>query len=144
MTGVDHADPAALFVYGTLKRGECRELCWPHPPLEVRHAVVTAALYDLGLYPALGEGEDRVEGEIWYLSPSQMESTLAVLDEIECYHRAETDLYVRRIIECVDQQGQTHRAFTYFYAPTQTLPPEGRVAPGADGLCRWSGRGPQR
>ncbi len=91
-----HDQPQALFVYGTLKRGECRQERWPRPPVEVRAATLRAALYDLGPYPAIGTGEDLVAGELWFIAAEQMDETLRVLDEIEGFGQGGTDLYTRR------------------------------------------------
>lgn len=128
-----------LFVYGTLKRGGVRETKWPHPPAEVRSATCRAALYDMGPYPAIGEGDDLVAGELWFLPPEHLDDTLAVLDEIEGFGQGGTDLYVRRIVECEDDAGQTQRAYTYFYANERWLLSGRRIPPGDDGLCRWTG-----
>lgn len=46
-----------LFVYGTLKRGQCRETMWPRPPVSVRPAFIRGRLYDLGPYPAIWCGD---------------------------------------------------------------------------------------
>src|SRR5436853_6029420 len=34
----------ALFVYGTLQRGQCREQFWPHPPISVEGATIRGQL----------------------------------------------------------------------------------------------------
>ncbi len=76
----------AVFVYGTLKRGECRESCWPRAPLRVETAATKGQLYDLGPYPALCPGEGSVAGEVWTFAPRDMPATRAALDEIEDHH----------------------------------------------------------
>lgn len=72
-----------VFVYGTLKRGQCREDLWPRPPASVAPAWTLGSLFDLGPYPALLAGSDRVLGELWSFEPSQMAAVLEVLDRIE-------------------------------------------------------------
>lgn len=76
-----------LFVYGTLKRGECRESMWPRRPLAVRVAYVLGSLYDLGEYPGLWCGDEQpdewVAGELWTIADDDLDVTLRVLDEIE-------------------------------------------------------------
>jgi gamma-glutamylcyclotransferase (GGCT)/AIG2-like uncharacterized protein YtfP len=92
---------ANFFVYGTLKRGECRESMWPRRPLEIRPAYVRAHLFDLGDYPAirvdsilnadcvehasqtLDDGLDWVRGEVWTFDRNDVLATLLTLDEIE-------------------------------------------------------------
>lgn len=72
-----------VFVYGTLKRGQCREDCWPVAPLSVEVAWTLGSLWDLGPYPALLVGSDRVLGELWSFAPSDLAAVFEVLDRIE-------------------------------------------------------------
>jgi gamma-glutamylcyclotransferase (GGCT)/AIG2-like uncharacterized protein YtfP len=133
-------EPSAVFVYGTLQRGEERAGCWPHAPLAITPAVISAELYDLGLYPAIIPGNDRVAGELWELHPEQLAETLRVLDAIEGYYGQEVpNLYVRRVVASITEDGRTVPAFTYFYADTVAAGKYLRVRKNADGLCRWSG-----
>jgi gamma-glutamylcyclotransferase (GGCT)/AIG2-like uncharacterized protein YtfP len=75
--------PSAVFVYGTLKRGEVRARSWPRLPLKVDPATVRGTLFDLEAYPALVEGNQIVAGELWHFAPDDIPETLAVLDMIE-------------------------------------------------------------
>lgn len=127
-----------IFVYGTLKRGEVREQMWPHAPAEVREATLQAALFDLGPYPAITDGNNQVAGELWHVTAEHMDATLAALDEIECYGQGGVDLYVRRVVTCRDAAGEEHSAWTYFYADEEALASRSRVAPDENGKCRWS------
>ena len=111
---------------------------WPHPPVRVCSATTRGALYDLGPYPAMGQGEAMVEGELWFVSAEDMAATLAALDAIECYGQGDVDLYVRQIVTCRDEQGHEHSAWTYFYASEDDLKDARRVTPNDDGVCRWS------
>lgn len=111
---------------------------WPHAPLEVRQAAIRAALYDLGPYPALGEGDDFVVGELWFIAQEQMANTLVALDAIEGYCQTDCDLYVRREVDCVDDNGESRAAYTYFYADEEALARAARVFPGDDGQCKWT------
>jgi gamma-glutamylcyclotransferase (GGCT)/AIG2-like uncharacterized protein YtfP len=90
---------AGVFVYGTLKRGQVRESCWPLAPLSIRPCYVRGALFDLGPYPALTEGEDWIVGELWSFLAPQLATTLAALDRIEGYQVGRTDnLYERCVL----------------------------------------------
>lgn len=93
-----------IFVYGTLKRGQCREHCWPRVPLSVKPAFVRGRLLCLGPFPGLVQGEQWVRGEAWEIAENELAETLRVLDEIEGfqqpreanqYERIETDRFAR-------------------------------------------------
>ena len=126
-----------MFVYGTLKRGQCRERLWPKVPLKVEPAWTLGALYDLGPYPALVAGNERVLGEAWHFAAEDMAPTLRILDAIEGYRGAADDLYVRIAIECVIDGGCQLRAYAYRYARIENLRPAQRVLPDESGYCRW-------
>jgi len=72
-----------IFVYGTLKRGQCREKCWPAPPLQICSAWTMGKLIDLGPYPALLDGADRVFGEVWSFDSLDIARVREELDEVE-------------------------------------------------------------
>ncbi|MBX3273365.1 MAG: gamma-glutamylcyclotransferase [Sandaracinaceae bacterium] len=122
--GLDVAPlPRALFVYGTLMRGEVRA------PILARHAAsfcgpaeVRGALVDLGAYPGLIEGDGVVRGELVELT--EPADALAELDDVEGflgYGRAGS-LYRRVVIRA----GDTY-AWTYRYAGPGGAP---RIASG--------------
>jgi gamma-glutamylcyclotransferase (GGCT)/AIG2-like uncharacterized protein YtfP len=128
-----------LFVYGTLKRGESREKKWPFPPVKVVAATTQAALYDLGPYPAIGPGDDVVAGELWFLHADHVAETLRQFDAIEGYQQGGPDLYVRQVVSCRDEDGQSHQAYAYFYANSHWLLSGRRMPPNDAGVCRWTG-----
>lgn len=130
-------DILAIFVYGTLQRGEERERCWPFPPQRIDLAEIRAELYDLGAYPAIIAGRDRVVGECWKFAPPHLAGTLEVLDEIEGYGQGDVDLYIRRVVECRTVRGERVTAYTYFYAREDEARSYQRVIPSPDGFCRW-------
>src|SRR5262245_17704552 len=133
------APPTAVFVYGTLKRGEEREGCWPRKPRMVERAMVKGALFDLGAYPALVEGSDVVAGGVWQFAGQGFGATLAGPDEVEGYSGGNDDLYWRVVIDC-EIAGRTVRAWTYQYSRQEELGDELRMKPNADGICQWSRR----
>ncbi|MCC6508309.1 MAG: gamma-glutamylcyclotransferase [Pirellulaceae bacterium] len=108
----------AVFVYGTLKTGQCRERCWPCEPLSVEKAWTAGELYDTGPYPALFRGDDLVGGELWTFPESSMALVLSELDAVEEYRpgNESTNLYNREIVTCTDQQYRNWTAYTYLYA----------------------------
>lgn len=83
-----------VFVYGTLRRGEQRDINRLRPaPVLVGEATLAGRLYDLGNYPGLQlEGEGTVRGEVYRISPALE----AVLDEIEEVWPQQTGEYVKR------------------------------------------------
>ena len=129
--------PSAIFVYGTLQRGEERECCWPKAPLSIRPGNILGELYDLGPYPGLVIGHDRIAGELWELADDDMAITLLELDQVECFGQGGVDLYERRIVNCLLADGTTLAAFTYFLADESFAKQQRRVTTDRDGYCRW-------
>lgn len=90
---------------------------------------ITAALFDLGLYPAaVPSTEGRVWGELYEITDAP--KVLSALDEIEGYRPDDPDrsLYVRAEAEVVLAEGLATRAWVYFYnAPLGQAP---RIASG--------------
>ena len=107
----------AVFAYGTLKTGQCREGSWPEKPVRIDKAWTLGELYDTGPYPALFAGTDQIAGELWTFSSQTIASVLRALDLVEEYEpgREATNLYNRVRVECTDQTGRIHRAYTYLY-----------------------------
>jgi gamma-glutamylcyclotransferase (GGCT)/AIG2-like uncharacterized protein YtfP len=131
------APPNAVFVYGTLRRGECRAIFWPNSALSIETAFVRGALYDLGPYPALVPGDDLIRGELWRLDPAHTAQTLEVLDEVEGYSVSPGDLYERTVVECRTESGQTYQANIYYYARPERLDEHDRVLVGDEGWCEY-------
>lgn len=129
-----------FFVYGTLKRGECRESMWPRKPLRIREAFIQARLYDLGAYPAIRVDEvdgdvvdhdkafggdwDWVSGEVWSFDRIDVPATLIALDEIEVTNqRGYRNLYDQVLVRAYDRPGsRTSRlALAYQYSSQSRL-----------------------
>jgi gamma-glutamylcyclotransferase (GGCT)/AIG2-like uncharacterized protein YtfP len=133
-----------LFAYGTLMRGQSRERYWPHAPVRIDRAVIRAALYDLGPYPAIGPGDDLVRGEVWQIRPDQIVDTLGALDEVEGFAGSEDDLYVRRLVHSQLDDGRRLLAWTYYYANLPQLNESRRIAVGPHGWCDWQSAARER
>lgn len=75
--------PRFVFVYGTLRRGEERDINLLHPaPEAIARASIEGELYDLGTYPGLRlGGAARVEGEVYAISP-ELEHRLDGIESI--------------------------------------------------------------
>jgi gamma-glutamylcyclotransferase (GGCT)/AIG2-like uncharacterized protein YtfP len=138
----------SIFVYGTLRRGQCRENQWPCPARSIVRAFVSAKLYDLGPYPAIVEGQDAVAGERWDMAPEDLEKTFFVLDQIEGFVEGRTgNLYERKIIETHSSAQRCDEkpalAFAYFMhqesLPKKAiyLPAERLVGDGLTGYAQW-------
>ena len=110
--------PTSFFVYGTLKRGQCREHLWPVSPRTITPAWLLATLYGRKDYPALQVGKDHVLGEVWAFEASEIHRVIEQLDQIEGTNQPnESDLYHRRIVDCFDlNQRPLGRSYCYFYA----------------------------
>jgi gamma-glutamylcyclotransferase (GGCT)/AIG2-like uncharacterized protein YtfP len=126
-----------VFVYGTLKRGQCRERCWPFRPESVEPAWIEGSLFDLGPYPALREGTDRVLGEVWTIAEEHLARTLSELDEVEGYAGRKDDLYQRVEVEYFTLDGDTGNAYTYRYNGDLTARGGIPIDRGADGFVTW-------
>lgn len=111
---------AWFFVYGTLKRGQCREACWPAAPLQVQTGYVRGTLIDLVDYPALLPSDDWVRGEVWQIASQHVAETLRVLDAIEGFQPGRANnLYDRCSVAVYRATGDSQSmatAHTYQYA----------------------------
>ena len=110
--------PELVFFYGTRMRPfkrPGRQRIDRHLAFVGRGAI-TAALFDLGLYPAAVPATDaEVHGEVFeMLAP---EAVLVVLDEIEGYRpdEPESSLYVRVKAPVTLPDGTRAEAWVYFY-----------------------------
>lgn len=127
------SDTVSFFVYGTLKRDECRGSCWPVAPISIEAATMLGRLYDLGPYPAMTPGENLIAGECWTYAARDEEAVLAALDMIEGYTGSpDHDLYTRVQRPCQLDDGTTKTCWTYHYNGV----PEGSLMTGD--LIRWS------
>lgn len=122
---------SSVFVYGTLKTGQCREKHWPIRPQLIVKAWIEAELYDTGPYPAIGVGHDLVAGELWMFLPSEIASVLSALDEVEGYREnaPDSNLYLREAIQCVTVHGERADAYAYVYARTHEFSGFRRLLP---------------
>jgi gamma-glutamylcyclotransferase (GGCT)/AIG2-like uncharacterized protein YtfP len=80
------------------------------------HGSITAALFDLGIYPAAVPASDgRVVGEVYEMT--QPASALRALDELEGYRptEPESSLYTRRRTAVEMEDGSIADAWVYFY-----------------------------
>jgi gamma-glutamylcyclotransferase (GGCT)/AIG2-like uncharacterized protein YtfP len=133
--------PLAIFVYGTLQRGQVRERCWPRPAIRVEPATVRGWLFNLGPYPALvvpaaGEAADTIAGELRHMAADDLDITLAALDRIEGFQDKRNDLYRRVEIVCEAADRQVP-AWIYEYARAIGPDDPRRVLPHDERACRW-------
>jgi gamma-glutamylaminecyclotransferase len=113
-----------VFVYGTLKRGDCRHRFMAGSKfLGLATTASGFRLFNLGEYPAMVEDPSggQIEGEVFEVS----DATLRLLDEVEGV--ADT-LYVRKPIPLVDRFSD-HSVEAYLY--------EGSVRGKRELLRRW-------
>jgi gamma-glutamylcyclotransferase (GGCT)/AIG2-like uncharacterized protein YtfP len=107
-----------VFFYGTLmtrfqRPGRTR---LGHALEPVGRGWISAALFDLGIYPAAIPASDtRVWGEVHRMV--DVDAVLATLDEIEGYSAAEPDfsLYMRSEIPVTFEDGHVAYVWAYFY-----------------------------
>lgn len=111
-----------IFVYGTLKRGQCRESCWPEVPLQIRPAWVHGCLFDLGPYPALIHGQDRIAGQLWSFRSDQIDLVRKALDRIEVTNQPGIpNEYDRIVVQACLLDGQYESAECYFFSDIRQL-----------------------
>jgi gamma-glutamylcyclotransferase (GGCT)/AIG2-like uncharacterized protein YtfP len=107
-----------VFFYGTLMSGFDRE---GRSRVDAKltamgRGSIGAALFDLGIYPAaIPSADSRVNGEVYRIS--DVDTVLAVLDELEGHRPSEPDTSLYRRIETpvTMDDGQVARAWVYFY-----------------------------
>ena len=113
MAANDRPNTTKIFIYGTLKRGQCRAHVLDGQRF-LRTAVTVPAyrMYDTGSYPAMVEDDNGVaiEGELWEVD----EHCLQQLDSIE----GTPHLYQRRTVVLSDPE--IDDAQTYIYCQSVT------------------------
>jgi gamma-glutamylcyclotransferase (GGCT)/AIG2-like uncharacterized protein YtfP len=109
-----------IFFYGTLMQPFNRpgRRCIDSHLMFKGHGTITAALFDVGLYPAAVPADRdgaRVRGELYEMKNADV--VLRILDEIEGYAPAEPDpsLYARRLAPVTLEGGDLADAWVYFY-----------------------------
>jgi len=113
-----------VFVYGTLKRGDCRHRYMAGGRfLGIATTAPGYRLYHLGEYPALVEDQSggQIEGEVFEVSLT----TLDLLDEVEGVADA---LYVRKRVPLIEPFSKSH-VEAYLY--------EGDVRGKRELMTRW-------
>ena len=107
-----------VFFYGTLMtpfNRSGRQRIDPHLSY-IGRGSISAALFDLGIYPAAVPASDgRVLGELYEMTHPEI--VLPVLDEIEGYRadHPEASLYTRTKTTVTLEDGQVVEAWAYFY-----------------------------
>jgi gamma-glutamylcyclotransferase (GGCT)/AIG2-like uncharacterized protein YtfP len=96
-----------IFVYGTLRKGECRHYFLEDSRFIGYARVKGYLLYNLGAYPGMVQGGGEVVGEVYEIP----ESFLKKLDLVE----GVPELYRRELIEVTLENGQTISAYAYIY-----------------------------
>jgi gamma-glutamylcyclotransferase (GGCT)/AIG2-like uncharacterized protein YtfP len=128
-----------FFVYGTLKRGQCRESMWPRTPIRILEGRTRGTLLDLVKFPGLILDEGGwVSGELWEIQDQDLIATKQVLDEIEGYQygRANNHYDRQRVqVVCVDQEVE---AWTYIYLHSQGSEPRVPATPGDPPVANWT------
>ncbi|MGI9470254.1 MAG: gamma-glutamylcyclotransferase family protein [Rubripirellula sp.] len=139
-----------VFVYGTLKRGQCRDGLWPCVPRSVNATWTRGTLYGRSDYPAMIPGQDRVTGECWSFSAEDMVAVMQTLDRIEganqpgqpdLYHRVEVDVWDLEIPDesAAGSESPPQRAVAYHYVNDPGLHGFRKIKPSRPDACvGWS------
>lgn len=129
-----------VFVYGTLKRGQLRDQCWPVRPIEIADAWMRGSLYTGPSYPAMRDGGDRVRGEAWRFAGFHREIVIEVLDEIEgTYADDRANLYDRKVLPVflLNTDEQSVDASVYLYAIDPAIDGFSLLEPDEDSWVSW-------
>jgi gamma-glutamylcyclotransferase (GGCT)/AIG2-like uncharacterized protein YtfP len=107
-----------VFFYGTLMAGfdRRRRIGIDSKLTYVGRGSIEAALYDLGIFPAVVHSpESRVWGEVY--ATDEIEPVLTALDQIEGYRSGDPDhsLYLRERVPAQLAGGRSVDAWVYFY-----------------------------
>ncbi len=102
--------------------------------MRVRRGWTLGRLFDLGPYPAMIPGGDRVLGEIWQFRDADLPETLRILDAIEGTNQpGEPNLYYRCITQAIAfPDADADPAYTYVWAAPDSLPTAGYLRPTID------------
>lgn len=115
--------PHAVFVYGTLMRGQRANHMMAEGVYAGEYTLPGYAMYDLGRYPGIVPRKGcQVEGEVYFVS----ETMLTAMDDYE----EEGSLYHRREVTVQSEKGE-RAAWAYIYA---------REVSGSPVTCRWGGK----
>ena len=116
-----------VFVYGTLRRGQQRDIQLLQPsPRWVGQGSTSGVLYDLGDYPGMLPGSAieietaRVRGEVYVIS-AELERTLDEIEEVwpqQSGEYAKRDMWVR--LDAPLHAGQDICCLVYIVAPERT------------------------
>ena len=106
-------DTVKLFVYGTLKKGQCREyLLEGSTFLGDVKTEPKYSLYDGGQYPMLKEGgKTAVKGELWEI-PTSLIPTLNRIEGVEFNLYKKTSISIDGFTDVI---GYTYQQSTSFY-----------------------------
>ena len=127
-----------VFVYGTLKQGQRNVGWWPHEPIEVNAGYTFGQLFDLGAYPAMIAGKDRVAGEVWSFQKHHAAATIAALDKLEDFRGSDDDEYRRESAEVyLLPSHEKVSVQTYYYNRTSELSLLQPLKPIVTGFCSW-------
>lgn len=97
-----------LFVYGTLMSNYRKGHTYLSDARFLGECTLNGyALYDLGDYPGIVEGNDRVKGELYAIS-------IEKLPDIDKYEE-EATLYKRKMVQVVNKNHEIFDAFVYAY-----------------------------
>ncbi len=101
-----------VFVYGTLRTGDCRHGVESFSKMLASEAYIEGFnMLDLGGFPGLVEGEGRIRGEVHEYAH------LKVLDSIEGYREKTPDmgLYNRRQVDVETPDGEIEECWVYTF-----------------------------
>ena len=103
-----------FFVYGTLIKGMGNDVLIPDEAKRIK-GYTKGRMYNVGLFPAVVDGNDKIHGEIVFVPSFLYKRTMRVLDTLEGYHGKDDDMYKRRIVDVWDIDGNETLAWIYIW-----------------------------
>ena len=103
-----------FFVYGTLIKGMGNDGLIPDEAKRIK-GYTRGKMFNVGLFPAVVNGKDKIHGEIVYVPSYLYKRTMKVLDTLEGYRGKDDDMYKRVIKKVWDNGGNEIDCWMYLW-----------------------------
>jgi gamma-glutamylcyclotransferase (GGCT)/AIG2-like uncharacterized protein YtfP len=118
-----------VFVYGTLKKGFANhDRIFAGCNIKITPAWTYGELYDLGYFPAMTEGNNKVHGELIEFDDPKV---LRKIDQLEGYRKkgCHLNFYERERVTVYTKEGWPHQAWIFRLSKSQIEEIGGTIIP---------------